>query len=43
MEIRLAQGEDQELGKRPYEKVLLAIGAGLITLVIAVIMAMLLK
>ncbi len=35
--------KNQELGKRPYQKALLAIGAGLITLVIAVIMAMLLK
>ncbi len=35
--------KNQEIGKRPYQKVLLALGAGLITLVIAVIMAMLLK
>ena len=33
----------REEGKRPYQKVLLAFGAGLITLVIAILFAMLLK
>ena len=33
----------KELGKRPYQKLLLAIGAGLVTLTIALIMAFILK
>lgn len=35
--------KNQEQGKRPYQKVLLAIGAGLITLVVAILWGMLLK